>query len=75
MREEEKLQGSEPRSPSHPPVIGIPNQNKRGTFDLDEHKAKTTQVFADFEEYQKILSDLKRRVEALEDILKRAKTG
>jgi len=48
----------------------ILNPNKGYEFSLDEHKARTAKVFADYEEYRKILCDLNRRVELLEDIIK-----
>ena len=62
------MQNSEPHKKLQPHMYEILNRNKSQKFSLDDHKARTTQVFADFEEYKKILRDLKKRVELLEDI-------
>jgi len=47
----------------------------KDNFSLDEHRTRTAKVFADFEEYRRILGDLEKRVEALENFIRKAKTG
>ena len=63
------MRESKASTPPQPLVHGVTNQNKSPTFALDEYMTRTAQVWADFEEYQRVLGDLKRRVELLEDIL------
>jgi len=44
-------------------------------FSLEEHKTRTTQVWADFEKYRNVLNELTRRVELLENIHKEDTDG
>lgn len=70
------MQGSEPRTPPLPPVNGddvYPIKNP--AFSLEDHKNRMAQVWADFEKYRGVLSDLSHRIELLADILKEVPDG
>ena len=66
------MQGSEPRTPLYPPINGGLNQNKSRVFSHEEHKTRINQIWADYDEYRRILGDMERRIETLEEKRARA---
>ena len=68
-----KSKASQPLQP--PGNSDAVKQIKNNSFSLEDHKKRMARVWADFESYRKILGDLSRRVDLLEDILKEVPDG